>query len=206
MSKSYEIESIKSRVIPVLVIDDASWSIDLASTLVESGLPVVEVTLRTKASWDAIESMRKVSGLTLGVGSVSKSSDLVRAKELKVDFAVSAGIRSELVEKSFELGIPYIPGVSTPSEILSGISHGLTTLKWFPAEAMGGITALKAISAPFPNLRFIPTGGITAENGKNYLMEHFVRSIGGSWMFPKEALAAKDLASISKLAREASLL
>ena len=96
--------------------------------------------------------------------------------------------------------------MSTPSEILSGISHGLTTLKWFPAEAMGGITALKAISAPFPNLRFIPTGGITAENGRNYLMEHFVRSIGGSWMFPKEALAAKDLASISKLVREASLL
>jgi 2-dehydro-3-deoxyphosphogluconate aldolase/(4S)-4-hydroxy-2-oxoglutarate aldolase len=153
MSKSYEIESIKSRVIPVLVIEDASWSIDLATTMVDSGLPVVEVTLRTKASWDAIEKMRQVSGLTLGVGSVSKSSDLVRAKELKVDFAVSAGIRSDLVEKSFELGISYIPGVSTPSEILSGISHGLTTLKWFPAEAMGGITALKAISAPFPNLR-----------------------------------------------------
>jgi len=104
MSSSDGIESIKGRVIPVLVIEDASWSIDLASTLVESGLPVVEVTLRTKASWDAIESMRKVSGLTLGVGSVSKSSDLVRAKELKVDFAVSAGIRSE---KSLSIGLAH---------------------------------------------------------------------------------------------------
>ena len=206
MSNWHEIESVKSRVIPVLVIEDASWSIDLASTLVESGLAIVEVTLRTKASWDAIEKMRQVSGLTIGVGSVSKASDLVRAKELKVDFAVSAGIRSDLVEQAFELGISYIPGVSTPSEILSGLSHGLKTLKWFPAEAMGGITALKAISAPFSDLRFIPTGGITAENGKNYLTHPFVRSIGGSWMFPKEALAAKDLASISKLAREASLL
>jgi len=206
MSYSLSLDVIQSRVIPVLVIEDASWSVDLANALVESQLAIVEVTLRTKASWDALENMRQVAGLTLGVGSVSSIADLVRAKELGVDFAVSAGIRSDLVEKSFEFGIPYIPGVSTPSEILLGVGLGLTTLKWFPAETLGGISALKALAAPFPHIRFIPTGGVNQENGKLYLAERFVRSIGGSWMFPKAALAAKDLNAISEFARGASLL
>lgn len=178
----------------------------MANALVESRLAIVEVTLRTKASWDALENMRQVAGLTLGVGSVSSTADLDRAKELGVDFAVSAGIRSDLVEKASELGIPYVPGVSTPSEILLGVGLGLTTVKWFPAETLGGISALKALAAPFPHISFIPTGGINQDNGKLYLAESFVRSIGGSWMFPKSALADRNLKVISKMAREASLL
>lgn len=206
MSYSLNLDVIQSRVIPVLVIEDASWSVNLANALVESNLAIVEVTLRTKASWDALENMRQVAGLTLGVGSVSSSADLIRAKEIGVDFAVSAGIRSDLVEKAFELGIPYVPGVSTPSEILLGVGLGLTTLKWFPAETLGGITSLKALAAPFPQMRFIPTGGINQDNGKHYLAENFVRSIGGSWMFPKSALTDRNLKVISEIAREASLL
>jgi len=206
MSYSLSLDVIQSRVIPVLVIEDASWSVNLANALVESNLAIVEVTLRTKASWDALENMRQVAGLTLGVGSVSSSADLIRAKEIGVDFAVSAGIRSDLVEKAFELGIPYVPGVSTPSEILLGVGLGLTTLKWFPAETLGGITSLKALAAPFPQMRFIPTGGINHDNGKHYLAENFVRSIGGSWMFPKSALTDRNLKVISEIAREASLL
>ena len=206
MNPTQDFEFIKSRVIPVLVIEDASWSLDLASTLVEAGLPIVEVTLRTKASWDALTMMREVPGLVLAVGSVSSIEDLTRANDLQVDFAVSAGIRSDLIEKAFELGLAYIPGVSTPSEVLLGIKHGLTTLKWFPAETLGGVPALKAISAPFPSLRFIPTGGINSDNGRNYLEEKSVKAIGGSWMFPKQALLDKDLSSISRLAQQASLL
>jgi 2-dehydro-3-deoxyphosphogluconate aldolase/(4S)-4-hydroxy-2-oxoglutarate aldolase len=206
MNPTQDFEFIKSRVIPVLVIEDASWSLDLASTLVEAGLPIVEVTLRTKASWDAITMMREVPGLVLAVGSVSSIEDLTRADDLQVDFAVSAGIRSDLIEKAFELELPYIPGVSTPSEVLLGIKHGLTTLKWFPAETLGGVPALKAISAPFPSLRFIPTGGINSDNGRNYLEEKSVKAIGGSWMFPKQALLDKDLSTISRLAQQASLL
>lgn len=206
MNHTQDFEFIKSRVIPVLVIEDASWSLDLASTLVEAGLPIVEVTLRTKASWDALTMMREVPGLVLAVGSVSSIEDLTRANDLQVDFAVSAGIRSDLIEKAFELELPYIPGVSTPSEVLLGIKHGLTTLKWFPAETLGGVPALKAISAPFPSLRFIPTGGINSDNGRNYLEEKSVKAIGGSWMFPKQALLDKDLSTISRLAQQASLL
>lgn len=206
MSYSLSLDVIQSRVIPVLVIEDASWSVDLANALVESNLAIVEVTLRTEASWDALENMRQVAGLTLGVGSVSSSADLIRAKEIGVDFAVSAGIRPDLVEKAFELGIPYVPGVSTPSEILLGVGLGLKTLKWFPAETLGGITSLKALSAPFPQMRFIPTGGVNQDNGKLYLAENFVRSIGGSWMFPKSALTDRNLKVISEIAREASLL
>jgi 2-dehydro-3-deoxyphosphogluconate aldolase/(4S)-4-hydroxy-2-oxoglutarate aldolase len=206
MNPTQDFEFIKSRVIPVLVIEDASWSLDLASTLVEAGLPIVEVTLRTKASWDALTMMREVPGLVLAVGSVSSIEDLTRANDLQVDFAVSAGIRSDLIEKAFELGLAYIPGVSTPSEVLLGIKHGLTTLKWFPAETLGGVPALKAISAPFPSLRFIPTGGINSDNGRNYLEEKSVKAIGGSWMFPKQALLDKDLSTISRLAQQASLL
>jgi len=206
MNPTQDFEIIKSRVIPVLVIEDASWSLDLASTLVEAGLPIVEVTLRTKASWDALTMMREVPGLVLAVGSVSSIEDLTRANDLQVDFAVSAGIRSDLIEKAFELELAYIPGVSTPSEVLLGIKHGLTTLKWFPAETLGGVPALKAISAPFPSLRFIPTGGINSDNGRNYLEEKSVKAIGGSWMFPKQALLDKDLSTISRLAQQASLL
>lgn len=206
MNPTQDFGFIKSRVIPVLVIEDASWSLDLASTLVEAGLPIVEVTLRTKASWDALTMMREVPGLVLAVGSVSSIEDLTRANDLQVDFAVSAGIRSDLIEKAFELGLAYIPGVSTPSEVLLGIKHGLTTLKWFPAETLGGVPALKAISAPFPSLRFIPTGGINSDNGRNYLEEKLVKAIGGSWMFPKQALLDKDLSTISRLAQQASLL
>lgn len=206
MNPTQDFGFIKSRVIPVLVIEDASWSLDLASTLVEAGLPIVEVTLRTKASWDVLTMMREVPGLVLAVGSVSSIEDLTRANDLQVDFAVSAGIRSDLIEKAFELGLAYIPGVSTPSEVLLGIKHGLTTLKWFPAETLGGVPALKAISAPFPSLRFIPTGGINSDNGRNYLEEKLVKAIGGSWMFPKQALLDKDLSTISRLAQQASLL
>ena len=206
MNPTQDFGFIKSRVIPVLVIEDASWSLDLASTLVEAGLPIVEVTLRTKASWDALTMMREVPGLVLAVGSVSSIEDLTRANDLQVDFAVSAGIRSDLIEKAFELELAYIPGVSTPSEVLLGIKHGLTTLKWFPAETLGGVPALKAISAPFPSLRFIPTGGINSDNRRNYLEEKSVKAIGGSWMFPKQALLDKDLSTISRLAQQASLL
>jgi len=193
-------------VVPVLVIEDSTWASDLGSCLVESGLPIVEVTLRTPQSWEALTEMKKVKGLTVGLGSVSKVSDLERGRDLGVDFAVSAGIRRDLVEKSQTLGIEYFPGVATPSEILTALDCQLQILKWFPAETLGGITALKAISAPFPQLKFVPTGGINDENAQEYLRESNVVAVGGSWMFSKEALASKNLQLISEKARAASTL
>jgi len=193
-------------VVPVLVIEDSTWASDLGSCLVESGLPIVEVTLRTPQSWEALTEMKKVKGLTVGLGSVSKVSDLERGRDLGVDFAVSAGIRRDLVEKSQTLGIENFPGVATPSEILTALDCQLQILKWFPAETLGGITALKAISAPFPQLKFVPTGGINGENAQEYLRESNVVAVGGSWMFSKEALASKNLQLISEKARAASTL
>jgi 2-dehydro-3-deoxyphosphogluconate aldolase/(4S)-4-hydroxy-2-oxoglutarate aldolase len=196
----------KNRVIPVLVIEDASWAGELGKCLLDSGISIIEVTLRTDASWQAIETMKAVSGLTVGMGSVSKESDLDRGKDLGVEFAVSAGLRSDLVSKARALGIPYLPGVATPSEILSGIGQSLDVLKWFPAETLGGINALRAISAPFPRTRFIPTGGITQENAAQYLQEKSVLAVGGSWMFPKSAMSEKNLPEIARVAALAAEL
>lgn len=190
----------KNRVIPVLVIEDASWARDLGKCLLDSGVSIVEVTLRTDASWKAIEEMRRVNGLTVGMGSVSKEGDLEQGQKLGVEFAVSAGLRSDLVLKANSLGIPYLPGVATPSEVLTGIGQSLEVLKWFPAETLGGISALRAISAPFPRTRFIPTGGINQENAAQYLQEKSVVAVGGSWMFPKSAMAEKNLSEIARLA------
>jgi len=191
-------------VVPVLVIEDASWAKELASALVSSGLPIVEVTLRTPESWAAAEVMRSVSGLKLGIGSVTRVEDLSRGKELGVDFAVSAGIRRDLVDSARDLDISYLPGVATPSEVLLAVDLGLSTVKWFPAETLGGVAALKAISAPFPAMRFVPTGGITAANAPTYLSEKNISAVGGSWMFAKDAMAAKDLTKISEAAKIAA--
>lgn len=196
----------KNRVIPVLVIEDASWAEDLGRCLLDSGISIIEVTLRTDASWAALAAIREVNGLTVGMGSVSKPDDLDRGRELGVEFAVSAGLRSDLVIKAKELAIPYFPGVATPSEILQGIGHSLQLLKWFPAETMGGINGLRAMSAPFPKARFIPTGGVNQENAATYLQEKFVVAVGGSWMFPKSAMANKDLSEIARLATQAAKL
>lgn len=196
----------KNRVIPVLVIEDASWASELGKCLLDSGVSIVEVTLRTDASWQAIETMKKISGLTVGMGSVSKETDLDRGKDLGVEFAVSAGLKNDLVLKARALGIPYLPGVATPSEVLSGIGLSLEILKWFPAETLGGISALKAISAPFPKARFIPTGGITQENAGQYLQEKSVLAVGGSWMFPKSAMSEKNLPELARLAAQAARL
>lgn len=194
------------RVVPVLVIDDASWALELGNCLVENGIPIIEVTLRTSASWSALEKMRDVKGLTLGVGSISNSAELIRANEIGVQFAVSAGLREDLVTTAADLNLPYFPGVSTPSEILQAIKLGLTKLKWFPAETLGGVKALNSISAPFPNLTFMPTGGINFDNARNYLALKNVVGVGGSWMFPLSAMKEKNLEIIASLIEEASTL
>ena len=196
----------KNRVIPVLVIEDSAWAKDLANCLMDSGINIVEVTLRTPASWQAIEMMKQVKGLCVGMGSVSRDSDLDRGSNLGIEFAVSAGFRSDLVAKARELRIPYLPGVATASEVLAGLGESLDVLKWFPAETLGGVTALKAISAPLPTTRFIPTGGINQENAAQYLAEKCVLAVGGSWMFPKSAMAEKNLTEIARLAVLASKL
>lgn len=184
------IESLLSltKIIPVLVIDDSSHAVRLGETLVNAGLPVAEVTLRTPDSWQALEKMLDVEGLEVGVGSVKGVDDIIRAKELGVSFAVSPGFTDEIGQAANSTGLTLFPGVSTPSEVMSALASGFTFLKWFPAESLGGISTLKAISAPFPSVKFIPTGGINAKNANDYLAVDCVAAVGGSWMVSRENL------------------
>ena len=183
-------------IIPILVIEDSGWAKELGSCLVESGFPLVEVTLRTNQSWSAVEKMCEVSGIEVGVGSVVTVDDLKRSKDLGAKFAVSPGINRNLLQYAERLNLSYLPGVATPSEIMTAIELGIKILKWFPAETLGGLPALKAISAPFPDIRFIPTGGITSEKASSYLQQENVHSVGGSWMFPRDLIAKQDLAAL----------
>jgi len=187
MATTAEILSL-SKIVPVIVIDDSRHAIRLGETLVEAGLPVAEVTLRTPDSWQAIENMLSVDGLEVGVGSIKTKADIVRAKDLGVSFAVSPGFTDEVGQAAQDLGLTLFPGVSTPSEIMSASAAGFSVLKWFPAESLGGTNTLKAISAPFPNLKFIPTGGINSKNANDYLAIDCVAAIGGSWMVSRDNL------------------
>jgi 2-dehydro-3-deoxyphosphogluconate aldolase/(4S)-4-hydroxy-2-oxoglutarate aldolase len=142
--------------------------------------------------------MLKVDGLEVGVGSVKRKADIVRAKDLGASFAVSPGFTDEVGQAAQDLGLTLFPGVSTPSEIMSAAAAGFSVLKWFPAESLGGINTLKAISAPFPILKFIPTGGINAKNAIDYLAVDCVAAIGGSWMVSRDNLKLEKFEEIKK--------
>jgi 2-dehydro-3-deoxyphosphogluconate aldolase/(4S)-4-hydroxy-2-oxoglutarate aldolase len=192
-----------TRVIPVIVIDDYRHALPLGNALVAAGLPVAEVTLRTAASWKAVEQMLSIKDLEVGVGSVKGADDLNKAKELGASFAVSPGITSELASSARNNNFTLIPGVSTPSEVMVALSYGFSILKWFPAESLGGINSLKALSAPFPGIKFIPTGGITMENALGYLALDCVSAIGGSWMVSREKLKNEKFDEIESDVRAA---
>lgn len=183
---------LSHRVIPVLVLNEPKKAEEIGNALVESGLPLVEVTLRTDSAWEAIEIFKGIPGLSVGVGSVTKPEQLTRAAALELDFAVSPGMDLELVDAALNLGLPYLPGVATPSEMMQGLQRGLTHLKFFPAETLGGIKAIQAMSAPFPSLSFIPTGGISEENAGEYLAQANVPAVGGSWMVSKKRISESD--------------
>lgn len=173
------------RIVPVLVLNKSEWAEKIGHLLVELELPLVELTLRTSSAFESLEELVKIDGLKVGVGSVQTGDQMERAKQIGASFAVSAGINELLLSKALELGLDYLPGVSTPSEILTAIEFGQQTVKWFPASALGGPATLKAISAPFPNVRFVPTGGIARSNLQDYLALDSVLGVGGSWMFAK---------------------
>ena len=186
----------EKRIVPVVAINDSSKAADLASALVEGGLPIAEITLRTPASLDSIKIAANNKDLLVGVGSLRNAEDLKRAYDAGAKFAVSAGFSPSVAVEAARLGIPYFPGVSTPTE-------GITTLKFFPAETLGGVNALKAMAAPFPGIFFMPTGGISASNAKDYLALPSVVAVGGSWMVASKLIDDGDFESIITLTKEA---
>jgi len=193
----------EKRIVPVVAINNSSKAADLASALVAGGLPIAEITLRTPASLDSIKIAANNKDLLVGVGSLRNAEDLKRAYDAGAKFAVSAGFSSSVAVEAARLGIPYFPGVATPTEILQAINEGISTLKFFPAETLGGINALKAMTAPFPGISFMPTGGISASNAKDYLALASVVAVGGSWMVASKLIDDGDFESIISLTKEA---
>ena len=189
-------------VIPVLTIDDATHARELATVLVAGGLRVLEVTLRTPAALDAIRRMNLVPGAIVGAGTVLNTAQFDDARAVGAEFIVSPGLTESLAHAARVAGVPFLPGIATASEIMRGLDLGLTHFKFFPAEAAGGIAALKALAAPFAQCRFCPTGGITAEAAPEWLTVEPVLCVGGSWIVPKGA----SLDEIGTLAEQAAAL
>lgn len=190
-------------VIPVLVIEDLAHAVPIARALVAGGLPVLEVTLRTPCAIEAIREMRQVEGAIVGAGTVLNPADLDRALAAGSEFIVSPGLTPALGQAAVASGVPFLPGTANASDIMLGLDLGLTRFKFFPAEASGGIAALKAIAAPFGMARFCPTGGITPATAPNWLALDAVLCVGGSWLVPK---GAPDEAAIEAAARAAAAL
>jgi 2-dehydro-3-deoxyphosphogluconate aldolase/(4S)-4-hydroxy-2-oxoglutarate aldolase len=190
-------------VIPVLVIGDAAHAVAIAEALVAGGLPVLEVTLRTKAAIDVIKAMKQVPGAIVGAGTVLNPRDLAAALDAGSEFIVSPGLTPALGEAAVQSGVPFLPGTANASDVMLGLDLGLTRFKFFPAEASGGIKALQAIAAPFGIVRFCPTGGIGPDNAAEWLAFDPVLCVGGSWVAPKGAPVRDE---IERLAREAAKL
>jgi 2-dehydro-3-deoxyphosphogluconate aldolase/(4S)-4-hydroxy-2-oxoglutarate aldolase len=195
----------RAPVIPVLTIDDFEIAVPLARALCDGGLPVIEVTLRTRAALAAIAAIAvEVPDCIVGAGTVVRHVDAAFAIDAGAKFLVSPGTDSVLAETFTEIEIPVVPGCATVSEAMVLSDLGFEVLKFFPAEASGGAAWLKAVAAPLPHIRFCPTGGIDMRNARDYLALPNVIAVGGSWVVPQEALAAKDFARIKTLAPEAS--
>jgi 2-dehydro-3-deoxyphosphogluconate aldolase/(4S)-4-hydroxy-2-oxoglutarate aldolase len=191
------------KIVPVIAISDASKASGLADALISAGLPIAEVTLRTPSSLESLREIASRTEILTGAGSLRNESDLNKAIDAGAQFAVSAGFSSVIAKEAAKLNIPYFPGVATPTEILQAIDAGITTLKFFPAETLGGIAALKAMSAPFPGINFMPTGGINIENMNNYLAYGPVMAVGGSWMVAQKLIDGGEFTEIEKLTKDA---
>jgi 2-dehydro-3-deoxyphosphogluconate aldolase/(4S)-4-hydroxy-2-oxoglutarate aldolase len=191
------------RLIPMVVIDKAEHAGPFGDALVSGGLPVAEITFRTDAAQPAIRALAKRGDLLVGAGTVLSTELADRAIDAGAQFIVAPGTNPNVVEHCVIRGVPIVPGVATPTDIELALSHGVDTLKFFPAENMGGVDMLKALAGPFAGVRFIPTGGITPEKLPSYLALPSVLACGGSWLAPRELLAAGDFAAIQKLIEKA---
>jgi len=194
-------------VIPVIVIDDLAHAVPLARALVAGGVRVLEVTLRTAAGLDAIRAIaREVPGAIVGVGTLTTREDFAAARGAGATFGVSPGLTPALVEGARESGLPLLPGVMTPSDVIAARAAGFRQLKLFPAQQAGGIGMLKAMHGPFPDVTFCPTGGVSEETAPQFLALPNVACVGGSWLTPKAAVQAGDWKEITRLASRASQL
>lgn len=194
-------------VVPVVVLHDAADAVPLGRALVAGGLPAIEVTLRTPAALESIRAIAaEVPGAVVGAGTVISPEHVRETVAAGARFLVSPGWTDALLEAMKASGLPFLPGVSTTSEVVALLERGVTEMKFFPAEAAGGTAYLKALSAPLPQARFCPTGGISLASAPSYLALPNVGCVGGSWMVPGDAVAAKDWDRVARLTAEAAAL
>jgi 2-dehydro-3-deoxyphosphogluconate aldolase/(4S)-4-hydroxy-2-oxoglutarate aldolase len=194
---------LRRRIIPVVVLEELGTARPLAEALEQGGLPVAEVTFRTEAAADAVRLLAHEKRFLVGAGTVVRPEQVDLAVEAGARFIVMPGLSPRVVERCRELDVLVIPGVATATEVIAALDHGLDLLKLFPAQAAGGIALLRALHGPFPGVRWIPTGGISAANAASYLALPSVAAVGGSWMVASELIAVRDFDTVTRLARDA---
>ena len=195
-----------ARLVPVVVLDDAAAAGPLADALVAGGLPVAEVTFRTPAAADAVRAMADHGGVLVGAGTVLTPAQVDRAVAAGAAFVVSPGLDRAVVERCREHGVAVLPGAVTATEVQAALALGLSTVKFFPAATSGGPAAVRALSAPFADVRFVPTGGIGPDDLQRWLDVPSVLAAGGSWMVPRERIAAGDFDAVRELTARAVAL
>jgi 2-dehydro-3-deoxyphosphogluconate aldolase / (4S)-4-hydroxy-2-oxoglutarate aldolase len=190
-------------VIPVIVIEKIEHAVPLARALVAGGVRVLELTLRTPVALQAIGAIaQEVEGAIIGVGTITRAGDFAKSIKAGALFGVSPGLTHELIAAARDSGLPLLPGVMTPSDVIAARTAGFTALKLFPAQQAGGVSMLRALGGPFPDVTFCPTGGITAATAPDFLRLPNVACVGGSWLTPPDAIAVGDWGRITALARE----
>ena len=186
-------------VVPVVVLEDAAQAVPTARALLKGGITAMEITFRTAAAKESIANVaREVPEMTVGAGTVINVEQLRDAVEAGAEFIVSPGSDEEVIAEAVKLGVPITPGVVTPSEIMLGLKHGIRVFKFFPAESYGGLKTIKALSGPFPQIKFIPTGGISQANAADYFKNPKIQAVGGSWMVTKDMVNAGDFDGITE--------
>ncbi|HJE50893.1 MAG TPA: bifunctional 4-hydroxy-2-oxoglutarate aldolase/2-dehydro-3-deoxy-phosphogluconate aldolase [Tessaracoccus flavescens] len=203
MTSQWRRRLLNTGIIPVIVLDGASAADGLGAALLDGGVDVAEVTLRTSAGLPSIETMARNENLFVGAGTVLSVQQVDDAVAAGAQFIVSPGLLRPVVERCLELGVPVLPGVVTPSEVMTALSMGLTLLKFFPAGSFGGPSTVKAFESPFGEAQFVPTGGVSQANLAEYLSLGNVPAVGGSWMVAPSLLAARDFTAITQLCSEA---
>jgi 2-dehydro-3-deoxyphosphogluconate aldolase / (4S)-4-hydroxy-2-oxoglutarate aldolase len=199
MSADGLIQKIEAlRVVPVAVIDDAATAAPLADALVAGGLPCLEITLRTPEAEAAIRAIAGRRDILVGAGTVVTPEHVDRAAQAGASFVVSPGLSIDVVRRAEELGLPAIPGIATASDVQAAVRAGLHAVKLFPADILGGLGILDALAAPFPDMRFMPSGGINAANAADYLVHPAVFAVSGSWMIPRALIAERDFDQIRR--------
>ncbi|EMY6610401.1 bifunctional 4-hydroxy-2-oxoglutarate aldolase/2-dehydro-3-deoxy-phosphogluconate aldolase [Vibrio natriegens] len=198
-------EQLKAlKIIPVIAVDKAEDIIPLGKVLAENGLPVAEITFRSDAAAEAIRLLREAQpDMLIGAGTVLNKEQVIEAKEAGATFIVSPGFNPNTVKACQEIGIDIVPGVNNPSALEAALEMGLTTLKFFPAEASGGVNMVKAMLAPYGDVHIMPTGGINQKNIKDYLAVPRVLACGGTWMVDKKLVEAGEWDELARLTREA---